>query len=155
MSEPVRDDGDIERFDSVVDELGDGLGPAIALPETWCPGDDCPRTGEECAEHTRCFENSECALRATTTSKLAAEAGAILARWAEEAGAEGMCRGCAFRLGTRANRTSDTIIQIAEAAAHGVPFFCHDGDGGSSLDTCRGWEALNSKAPLPSDPERA
>lgn len=133
----------------IADDLGDGLGERVALPESWTPLDPCPRTGRKCSDGgQRCWQDGFCILRTTTTSDLAAEAGAILARWAEEAGAEGMCGGCAFRRGTRANRTDDTIYQILTTC---IPkserFYCHEGIeyGEAPRKVCRGWAALHAQ----------
>lgn len=151
VTSPADEIDDRTRLDLLEDQLGDGLGAAIPLPEEWSPGDECPKTREPCHEALKCWQDSACSLRATTTSKIAAEAGAILARWAREAGAEGMCAGCAFRLGTRANRTDDTIIQIVDAARSGVPFYCHAGlsYGEAATEICRGWAALQDREESP------
>lgn len=144
---------EVEDLEQVADRvLGEERqGPRTQLPEAWCPGDPCPRTGQPC-ERVDCWQAGSCPLYPAPTSDLAAEAGAILARWAEEAGAEGMCSGCAFRAGTRANRTDDTILQITgECMVSGEPFYCHDGleHGETPRDVCRGWLAL-----MPASPER-
>lgn len=125
----------------------EGLGDRTPLPESWCPGDACPATGAPCERATRCWSEGACALRATLTSDLAAEAGRYLAHWAEESGAEGMCAGCAFREGTRANRTDQTIIDIVESLTEGKPFYCHDGvaHGEAPQEVCRGWSALRTR----------
>lgn len=119
------------------------LGRPKKLPEEWVPGDKCPQTGADCVRIS-CFSDGECPLRTTLTSKLAAEAGRYLARWATEAGADGMCRSCAFREGTRANRTDGTVLDIVECLRTGAKFMCHEGLAHSERpkNVCAGWAAL-------------
>lgn len=122
------------------------LGKHTPLPATWCPGDECPNTGDPCSSWS-CYSNEQCALRPTLTSRLAAEGGRHLAKWAADAGADGMCPGCAFREGTRANRTDGTIIDVANCTLTGEPFYCHEGlkHGEKPNRVCRGWEAITRK----------
>jgi len=138
-------------LEAAADKLlgAEALGKKTQLSEEWMPGDKCPQTGAECVR-CDCWSDGECPLRPTLTSKLAAEAGRYLARWAADAGADGMCRGCAFREGTRANRTDGTIIDIVECLRTGAQFMCHEGLAHGELPkvVCGGWSAL--KAGLPS-----
>lgn len=142
-------------LDAIADELLDAerLGKQTPLPESWCPGDECPKTGAPCERDTRCWEAGACALRPTLTSRLAARGGRYLARWAAEAGATDLCAGCAFREGTRANRTDGTIIDVVSCLESGDVFYCHEGlaHGETPTRPCRGWEALALRTHAESD----
>lgn len=71
--------------------------------------------------------------------------GAVLAKltdraYEERPGARERCRGCALRLGTKANGCEEPLMDIVKAVAELHPFYCHMGKHPRPL--CAGVEAL-------------
>lgn len=54
---------------------------------------------------------------------------------------EGMCGGCAFRLGTKANQARITSIDAKDCSEDGDRFSCHEDlqDNGEPSRVCAGW----------------
>ena len=54
------------------------------------------------------------------------------------------CDDCAFRLGTRPNGCSETLMDAVKCVIECVPFYCHKGikDGESPKRLCSGWALL-------------
>lgn len=54
------------------------------------------------------------------------------------------CSDCAFRLGTRPNGCSETLMDAMKCVIEGVPFYCHKGikDGEEAKRLCSGWALL-------------
>jgi hypothetical protein len=52
---------------------------------------------------------------------------------------EGLCRGCAFRLGSAENQSPVTTLEAGECAAGDEPFFCHEGSNGEPTRICAGF----------------
>ena len=50
------------------------------------------------------------------------------------------CHGCAFTLGSEANRSPGTLMVALKCVLEGVPFDCHENVG----ERCAGWLALAS-----------
>lgn len=57
------------------------------------------------------------------------------------------CDGCAFVLGTDANRSAATILDAIKCVAESVPFHCHKGipEGGEPKLLCAGWVAMAAR----------
>lgn len=91
----------------------------------------------------------------TTTQKLTPniptpegrEAGAIIARFADEAAArfpamQARCATCAFRRGTYPNECGATVLNALKCAIEGEAFECHEHVG----RPCAGWAALRASS---------